>query len=79
MEVPKYSLNFEIDACFDIKEDIVKNIDEHSTITLSKSKTKNTGSITFEIDTLNQKEAEDKRKIDSQRFSQLLSCCIKSR
>jgi hypothetical protein len=73
MEKPKYKLDFEVDPCFDIKEDITINMFDGSKIVLYRSKTTNKGSIFFEVDTLNQKKAEDYGKL---RVNYFLNCML---
>jgi len=64
MEKPKYKLDFEIDAYYQIKEDIKVKMPDGSLFILYPSTKTNKGSIIFQTDTLNEdqarKEAESK-------------------
>jgi hypothetical protein len=73
MDKPKYKLDFEIEMCFDIKEDRTIDMPYGSKIILYKSKTINKGSVFFEIDTLDQKKAEEDGKF---RVNYFLNCML---
>jgi hypothetical protein len=73
MEKPKYRLDFEIEMCFDIKEDRTIDMLDGSKIILYRSKTINKGSVFFEIDTLDQKKAEENGEF---RVNYFLNCML---
>jgi hypothetical protein len=75
MEVPRYRLDFEIDAYYDIKEDIEINMFDYSKIVLYKSKTTNKGAIFFETKSLDQAVAKEEGK---SKINHFLNCLLVS-
>lgn len=57
MPCPKYKMDFEMDTCYEIKQDIETEMNENSKIILYASATTNRGSVIFLKDTLDERQA----------------------